>query len=135
MTIHLPEDLENSLRAEVDRGRFPSLDEALAEAARLLLRHTSRPVQATDEASLFDVLDRSGLIGVLEGSHDSPTDSSTNPIHADPTIEDLIDDEAIAYFEKEADDAITLEEVRAATSRVKDSMARVVIEEERAERF
>jgi hypothetical protein len=52
-----------------------------------------------------------------------------------PGLEDLIDYDAIAYCEKEADDTITLEEVRAATSRIKDSMARVVIEEERAERF
>jgi hypothetical protein len=54
---------------------------------------------------------------------------------ANPTLEDLIDYDAIAYCEKEADDSITLEEVRAATSKIKDSMARVVIEEERAERF
>ena len=51
------------------------------------------------------------------------------------TPEDLIDWEAIASCEKEADDSITLEEVRAATSKIKGSMARVVIEEERAERF
>jgi hypothetical protein len=54
---------------------------------------------------------------------------------AAPTLEDLIDWEAIASCEKEADDTVTLEEVRAATSKVKDSMTRVVIEEERAERF
>jgi putative addiction module CopG family antidote len=51
------------------------------------------------------------------------------------TLEDLIDYDAIASCEKEADDSITLEEVRSATSRIKDSMARVVIEESRAERF
>jgi putative addiction module CopG family antidote len=51
------------------------------------------------------------------------------------TPEDLVDWEAIASCEREADDRITLEEVRAATSKIKDSMARVVIEEERAERF
>lgn len=45
----------------------------------------------------------------------------------------LIDHDAIAYCEREADDGITLEEVRAATSSIKDSMSRVV-EEERAER-
>jgi hypothetical protein len=49
--------------------------------------------------------------------------------------DDLIDHDAVAYCEREADDGITLEEVRAATSSIKDSMARVVIEEERAERF
>jgi hypothetical protein len=51
------------------------------------------------------------------------------------TLEDLIDYEAIASCENEANDSITLEEVRAATSKIKDSMARVVIEDERAERF
>jgi hypothetical protein len=50
-------------------------------------------------------------------------------------LEDFIDHDAIALCEKEADDSITLEEVRAATSKIKDSMARVVIEEERAERL
>lgn len=37
--------------------------------------------------------------------------------------------------EREADDTITLEEVRAATAKIQDSMAHAVIEEERAERF
>jgi putative addiction module CopG family antidote len=49
--------------------------------------------------------------------------------------EELIDYEAIDSSEKEADDSITLEAVRAATSKIKDSMSRVVVEEERAERF
>ncbi len=51
------------------------------------------------------------------------------------TPDDLIDHDAIAYCQREADDTITLEEVRAATAKIQDSMARVVIEEERAERF
>ncbi len=38
MTIHLPQDLESSLRAEVSSGHFASLDDAMAEAVRLLLR-------------------------------------------------------------------------------------------------
>ena len=37
MTIHLPEELESSLRAEVLSGHFASLDDAMTEAARLLL--------------------------------------------------------------------------------------------------
>ena len=40
MTVHLPEDLETSIRAEVDRGRFASVDEAVAEAVRTLLRQS-----------------------------------------------------------------------------------------------
>jgi hypothetical protein len=51
------------------------------------------------------------------------------------TINDLIDHEFVAYCEQEADDSVTLEEVLAATSKIKDSMARVIIEEERADRF
>ena len=59
-------------------------------------------------------------------------DRSTNG--TPPTLEDLIDEEAIASCEPEADDRVTLEEVRAGTSTIRDSMARAVIEDERAER-
>ena len=38
MTIHLPADLETSIEASVRGGRFASIDDAMAEAARLLLR-------------------------------------------------------------------------------------------------
>jgi Arc/MetJ-type ribon-helix-helix transcriptional regulator len=38
MTIYLPNDLESSIRAAVRSGRFVCFDEAMAEAARLLLR-------------------------------------------------------------------------------------------------
>ena len=42
MTIQLPSDLEKSLRAEVNCGHFPSLDDAMAEAVRLLLSRHGR---------------------------------------------------------------------------------------------
>jgi Arc/MetJ-type ribon-helix-helix transcriptional regulator len=38
MTINLPENLERSILEEVHRGHFVSVDEAIAEAVRLLLR-------------------------------------------------------------------------------------------------
>jgi Arc/MetJ-type ribon-helix-helix transcriptional regulator len=38
MTIHLPNDLETSIEAVVHSGRFVSVDAAMAEAARMLLR-------------------------------------------------------------------------------------------------
>jgi len=38
MTIHLPNDLETSIQSAVQSGRFASVDDAMAEAARLLLR-------------------------------------------------------------------------------------------------
>ncbi len=38
MIVHLPENLEDSLRAEVSGGRFASVDDAVAEAVRRLLQ-------------------------------------------------------------------------------------------------
>jgi Arc/MetJ-type ribon-helix-helix transcriptional regulator len=55
MTIYLPENLESSIQAVVRTGRFASLDDAMAEAARLLLREimheqSEREPRATDAA-------------------------------------------------------------------------------------
>jgi Arc/MetJ-type ribon-helix-helix transcriptional regulator len=41
MTINLPENLERSILAEVESGHFASIDDAIAEAVRLLLRKTN----------------------------------------------------------------------------------------------
>jgi Arc/MetJ-type ribon-helix-helix transcriptional regulator len=54
MTITIPPEVEKSLLAAVQSGRFASVDEAMAEAARLLNRELSRrqlapPVNAGDE--------------------------------------------------------------------------------------
>jgi Arc/MetJ-type ribon-helix-helix transcriptional regulator len=38
MTIHLPKELESSILAQVHSGHFASLDDAMTQAARLLLR-------------------------------------------------------------------------------------------------
>jgi Arc/MetJ-type ribon-helix-helix transcriptional regulator len=38
MTIHLPENLESSILEAVHSGRFATVDDAMAEAARLLLK-------------------------------------------------------------------------------------------------
>ena len=62
-------------------------------------------------------------------------DDSEAPSVANRQLDELIDHEFVAYCEREADDSVTLEEIRAATSKIKDSMARVIIEEERADRF
>ena len=42
MTIMLPDELERSIQAAVQSGRFASVDDAMAEAARLLLRELDR---------------------------------------------------------------------------------------------
>lgn len=38
MTVHLPPDIERSIEAAVTSGRFASMDDAMTEAGRLLLR-------------------------------------------------------------------------------------------------
>ncbi len=38
MNIHLPENLETPIFAAVDGGRYASVDEAMAEAASLLVQ-------------------------------------------------------------------------------------------------
>src|SRR3954447_17660605 len=53
MTINLPKDVETSIQAAVLSGRFASMDDAMAEAARLLLGtlksqpETGRPCEVT----------------------------------------------------------------------------------------
>ncbi len=58
MTIHLPNDLETSIQAAVQSGRFASVDDAMAEAARLLLHTiTQQPKPTpTDTAAPRDPL-------------------------------------------------------------------------------
>jgi hypothetical protein len=50
-------------------------------------------------------------------------------------LEDLIDREFAAYCEREGDESVTRDEVFEVASPIEDSMARVIVEEERAERF
>ncbi len=55
MTIHLPDDLESSIQAAVHDGRFASVDDAMAEAARLLL-HTIKKDQPKPSATTLPPL-------------------------------------------------------------------------------
>lgn len=55
MTIHLPPHIESSILAAVQGGRFASLDEAMTEAASLLVqRLRQEQAQATPAASQAD---------------------------------------------------------------------------------
>ena len=56
MTIHLPADLETSIEAAVHSGRFTSVDDAMAEAARLLLRTMKQPAPKPNAAALPPLL-------------------------------------------------------------------------------
>ena len=51
MTIMLPVELERSIQAAVQSGRFASVDDAMAEAARLLLRTIPQEPKATPTAT------------------------------------------------------------------------------------
>jgi len=51
MTIQLPNDLESSVQAAVHFGRFASVDDAMAEAVRLLLRELARGPQTAIDAA------------------------------------------------------------------------------------
>jgi hypothetical protein len=42
MTIHLPHDLESSIQATAHHGRFATVDDAMAEAGRFMLREISQ---------------------------------------------------------------------------------------------
>jgi Arc/MetJ-type ribon-helix-helix transcriptional regulator len=54
MIIHLPSDLERSIETAVQNGRFASLDDAMAQAARLLLRDLDQKPQASPTSDTTD---------------------------------------------------------------------------------
>jgi Arc/MetJ-type ribon-helix-helix transcriptional regulator len=66
MTIHLPPDLERSIEAVVNSGRFASVDDAMAEAARLLLRQEIQQPQPANTAGVTDL----GSIGAMRDDAD-----------------------------------------------------------------
>jgi len=51
LTIQLPDDLENSLRAEVANGHFTSMDAAVVQAVRVFLNQRPR---APEEPPIVD---------------------------------------------------------------------------------
>ena len=66
MTIHLPNDVEGSIEAFVQNGRFASVDEAMTKAAHLLLqelKQEAKPVAAGAKSGL-------GSIGAMRDAAD-----------------------------------------------------------------
>ncbi len=49
MTIHIPENLERSILAAVRNGRYASLDDAMAEAADLLVQRLEQEQERATE--------------------------------------------------------------------------------------
>jgi Arc/MetJ-type ribon-helix-helix transcriptional regulator len=108
MTIHLPENLESSICEAVRNGQFPSVDEAMAEAARLLLqqikqhppRHTGdaagHHAQAEDEPGSQELQRRLFNAGLLSEIKPPITDLTPYrnrqavPIQGEPLSETVI---------------------------------------------
>jgi len=67
LIIHLPENLEDSLRAEVSHGRFASVDDAIAEAVRRLIKDRNR---AVPEAGVTAVRAPNPVIGAMRDAAD-----------------------------------------------------------------
>ncbi len=72
----------------MSRAEFDHLLQTLAILSPEQLHQLRRQVDSQlttvsppGEASAFDVLSRSGLIGCVDGGPESPTDLSTNPVH------------------------------------------------------
>ena len=66
MTIHLPKDLESRVEALVESGHFASVHDAMAQAARLLLREIERRRPATTAND-----DTSAAIGSIGAMRDA----------------------------------------------------------------
>jgi Arc/MetJ-type ribon-helix-helix transcriptional regulator len=94
MTIHLPEDLESSIQAAIHSGRYASLDDAIAQAVRLLLRQqTPAARKPLTEQELEQKLIESGFLGSVPPPRDATTPAwSFDPvkIEGEPLSETII---------------------------------------------
>jgi Arc/MetJ-type ribon-helix-helix transcriptional regulator len=71
MTIHLPDDLQRFLRAEVHSGHFSSEEDAIVEAIRLLRRQLSQgtvPTPATGQHAALRTPDP--VLGIMRDAAD-----------------------------------------------------------------
>lgn len=78
MTIHLPKDLEGPVLSLVRGGRYASVDEAMAVAARLLLRQTEGPPRPMSEQQLQRHMLDAGLLSRvpdIASDFDDPADT------------------------------------------------------------
>jgi Arc/MetJ-type ribon-helix-helix transcriptional regulator len=94
MTIHLPADLERSIEAAVQSGRFSSVDAAMAEAARLLLRRSKRtkPAKKLTEDEIEQQMLADGLLSQLPDTAKDVDDEDIEPvvIEGEPLSETII---------------------------------------------
>ena len=74
MTIYLPEDLESSIQAAVHSGRYVSVDDAITQAVRLLLRLPNAPARKPlTEHELEQKLVEAGFLASVPPPRDPAT--------------------------------------------------------------
>jgi Arc/MetJ-type ribon-helix-helix transcriptional regulator len=79
MTIHIPDNLERSVRTLVQGGRYASVDDAMTEAARMLLRQQP-PKQPMTEDEFDQYLLDIGLMAQLPDTASDFDDPDDQPI-------------------------------------------------------
>ena len=92
MNIQLPASLENSVQSLVDRGRFASVDEAMTEAARLLVKGALPSKKPMTERELLQHMLDIGLMTQLPdhaADYDDPDDQLVE-ILGEPLSETVI---------------------------------------------
>ena len=91
MQIHLPNELESSLQALVQGGRYASVHEAMADAARLLLRQQPVKNPMTEQELLRHMLE-TGLMSQLPDTAADFDDPDDQPIaiQGEPLSETVI---------------------------------------------
>jgi Arc/MetJ-type ribon-helix-helix transcriptional regulator len=96
MTVDLPKDLETLIRSLVETGKFASLDEAMTQAARLLIKEQaerSRAVQTlTAEQEVLQAMLDAGLLTELPDAAFDYEDPDDEPVEilGEPLSETVI---------------------------------------------
>lgn len=90
MTIHLPPELENRVNSLVQGGRFGSLDDAMAEAARLLLQHQSVKKPRTPDELNRRLLAAGRIAKLPDPAQDIDDDDIPVVIEGEPLSETII---------------------------------------------
>ena len=90
--IHLSKDLEKSIGALVQGGQFASVDDAMTEAARLLLRRQTPPKAPITEADIHKHMLEIGLLTRLPDTDSDFDDPDDQPItiEGEPLSETII---------------------------------------------
>jgi Arc/MetJ-type ribon-helix-helix transcriptional regulator len=92
MTIHLSKDLERSILSLVDGGKYASVDEAMNEAARLLLQQQPPAREPITKEAFHRHLIEIGLMSRLpdtDADYDDPDDQPIR-IEGEPLSETVI---------------------------------------------